>query len=164
MTNKHYIKIDSNGLITEAFSDTFRTPDNDCICINEQGGRHFQINGVINPSLVDADGFFVFKWNGTEIVNATKEEQPEKLAELARQEFKQQREVALRNLTVTTAAGNTFDADEVSQQRLARVIQAGVDTVEWILADNSKVVVSQQELQEALSLAVESQITLWIQG
>lgn len=85
----------------------------------------------------------------------------------ARQHWKDQRAAAVAAIKVTTAAGNIFDGDEISQARMARAVlglqAVGPDaTVTWILADNSVIDVDAGELQEALSLAGAEQARLWV--
>ena len=68
-------------------------------------------------------------------------------------------------IKVTTQAGNTFDGDEISQERMARTIVALGNTgatINWVLADNSIVDVGVAELQEALLLAGSEQARLWV--
>lgn len=52
--NKHYIRLDSNNYIIEGFSDAFEQPQENDICINVKGGRHFELNGEFNPGLHSA--------------------------------------------------------------------------------------------------------------
>ena len=78
--------------------------------------------------------------------------------------WKASRAEAVAAITVTTAAGNTFDGDEISQGRMARAICAlrvMADTTGWVLADNTSVLVNKAELIEALSLAGSAQTLLW---
>lgn len=81
-----------------------------------------------------------------------------------RQAFKAQRAEAVQNITVTTAAGNTFDGDEESQTRMARAIVALPEgaTVPWVLADNSILQATASELREALALSGAEQARLWV--
>lgn len=67
-------------------------------------------------------------------------------------------------IVVTTASGNTFDGDEDSQGRMARAVVAmgEVDTTLWVLADNTPVVVTREELREALRLTGEAQTAIWV--
>ena len=69
-------------------------------------------------------------------------------------------------IKVTTAAGNTFDGDEVSQGRMARAI-IGLSTglapsVTWVLADNTTIQATAAELTEALVLAGQAQAAVWV--
>ena len=86
--------------------------------------------------------------------------------EAAREAAKQQRTAAVAAIQVTTAAGNTFDGDEVSQSRMVRAIIAlgtGLaPSVNWVLADNSVVYATKEELTEALTLAGMAQAALWV--
>lgn len=83
-----------------------------------------------------------------------------------REDLKAERQAAVENITVTTAAGNTFDGDETSQTRMARailVLSTGVaDHVPWVLADNSIIQADIAELTEALAKAGAAQAALWL--
>jgi len=92
---------------------------------------------------------------------------PADLAQHERAEFKKTRQQAVDSIVVTTAAGNQFDGDEVSQGRMARAIlglqAAGPDSsVLWVLSDNSVIQASAGELAEALALAGAEQARLWV--
>ena len=71
---KHYIITDESGRILRGFSDDFEQPDASAICINEDSGRHFELNGVINPPMTDYNGVPLYKFNGEQIVARTQEE------------------------------------------------------------------------------------------
>ena len=77
MYNKHYIKVDSSGRVVDGWSNgplRDKAPT-DAICINEQGGYQFRINGgEENPPLFDWDGIPLYKWNGEKIIARTAEE------------------------------------------------------------------------------------------
>lgn len=83
-----------------------------------------------------------------------------------REQAKAERAKAVENIRVTTAAGNTFDGDEVSQGRMARAIIAlsagAAPTVTWVLADNTVIQATAAELTEALALAGAAQAALWV--
>lgn len=87
-------------------------------------------------------------------------------ADVARQNAKLARQAAVDNIKVTTAAGHTFDGDEMSQTRMARavlVLSTGVaQTVSWVLADNTVIQADAAELSEALALAGAAQAALWV--
>ena len=72
--NKHYIRLDANNNITKGFSDAFEIAQQDDICICEDGGRHLELNGVINPALRDEDGCPNYKYINSEILELTNEE------------------------------------------------------------------------------------------
>lgn len=78
------------------------------------------------------------------------------------------RDNAIAELTVTTATGLSFNADERSQERMARRLmvaqELGEITVQWRLADNSEVEVTLAELKEALQLAVHALSNLFLTG
>ena len=50
-----------NGVILRGFSDDFEQPTANDVCICEDGGRHFELNGVINPLLTDIRGMPLYK-------------------------------------------------------------------------------------------------------
>ena len=81
--NKHYIRLDSNNHIIKGFSDAFEQPLETDICINEQGGRQFELNGEINPTLFDGYSCAKYKYveteNGFEILKTTLQERQEEL-------------------------------------------------------------------------------------
>lgn len=79
--NKHYIRVE-NGKVIKGFSTAFETPLETDICINEKGGRHFAIDGEINPMLVDFENFTHFYRYDTELRKATEEELAAELAEI----------------------------------------------------------------------------------
>lgn len=66
----------------------------------------------------------------------------------------------IAKLTVTTQSGKVFDADETARGRMLSAIQAadflGVNESEWKLADNSKEVITLDELKEAHALAIQA--------
>lgn len=84
----------------------------------------------------------------------------------ARKVAKFEREAAVATIKVTTAAGNTFDGDELSQGRMARAVIAlstGLaPSVTWVLADNSVIQATAAELTEALVLAGQAQAAVWV--
>ncbi len=87
-------------------------------------------------------------------------------AQAAREHAKAQRQAAVDAIKVTTQAGNTFDGDETSQTRMTRAVLAmqatGAPSVTWVLADNTVIQATVQELTEALALAGAEQARLWV--
>ena len=69
---KHYVIIDETGCILRGFSDDFEQPDANAICINEDGGRHFELNGVINPPMTDYNVVPLYKFDGKKVIARTK--------------------------------------------------------------------------------------------
>lgn len=67
-------------------------------------------------------------------------------------------------ITVTTAAGNTFDGNEEAQRRMTSAITAMTDTdlLPWILYNNTVIMASKTELTEALRLAGIQMASIWI--
>ena len=84
---------------------------------------------------------------------------------LARQEAKSARTRAVSAIKVTTTAGNTFDGNEASQDRMVRAIVAlqasGAGLASWVLANNTEIAASVAELTEALILARQAQSDMW---
>ena len=93
---------------------------------------------------------------------------PPKTEAQLREEWKASRAAAVEAIKVTTTSGNEFDGDETSQGRMARAIialqAAGVESVTWVLADNSVIQATVAELSEALALAGAAQAALWVQN
>lgn len=91
---------------------------------------------------------------------------PTKAALIQREAAKLSRSAAVDAIVVTTAAGNAFDGDEVSQGRMARAIIAlqatGTSSVTWVLHDNTVIQASAAELVEALALAGAAQVAIWV--
>lgn len=85
-----------------------------------------------------------------------------KLDKLAK--AKAERSEKIASITVTTQAGNTFDGDEKSQDRMARAIAVmdDVDTIPWVMHDNTVSVVTKAELREALKLAGPQMAMIWV--
>ena len=69
---KHYIITDEAGRIARGFSDDFEQPTDGAICICEDGGRHFEMNGVINPPMTDYNGTPLYSFDGKKVVARTK--------------------------------------------------------------------------------------------
>ena len=100
----------------------------------------------------------------TQIV--TTEHKAAQAAQAAHASWKADRAAAVAAIKVTTAAGNTFDGDEVSQGRMARAIialqAAGSAGINWVLADNTVLLASAAELAEALAMAGSAQADVWV--
>lgn len=66
-----------------------------------------------------------------------------------------------------TPNGKPFDGDEASQTRMSRAIigmqAAQVESMVWVLADNTETQATLAELTEALILSVQRQGELWVQ-
>lgn len=60
--SKHYIRLDENMNIIKGFSDAFESPLGKDICINENGQRHFEMFGEVNPSLINGNGIYIYKY------------------------------------------------------------------------------------------------------
>jgi hypothetical protein len=124
----------------------------------------------VTPVLID--GVWIQAWEVAELF-ATQEEKDASIAAAAyadtmnaRAAAKAARATAVEQIKVTTAAGNTFDGDEVSQGRMARAIIAlstGLaPSVTWVLADNTSIEATAAELTEALVLSGQAQAAIWV--
>lgn len=101
-------------------------------------------------------------WDGTTLsAQPARQKTPDQL----REEAKAARAIAVDNIKVTTQAGNTFDGDEKSQERMSRailVLSTGfANEVPWVLADNSVIQADAAELTEVLALSGQAQAALW---
>ena len=94
----------------------------------------------------------------------TEEELTQKAIDDARVAFKSSRSAAVESIKVAVG-DKVFDGDETSQTRMARAIVAMTDTETtiWVLANNTPVQVTKDELTEALRLAGEAQTQAWVQ-
>lgn len=88
----------------------------------------------------------------------------EQLAQVMLSRAKTVRAEEVFRLTVTTQAGNTFDADRESQIMMGTYLPAleEGETLPWVLANNTLVLVTKAELKEALRLAGAAMAPLWI--
>lgn len=88
----------------------------------------------------------------------------EQIAEATLAKAKQERAQAVAEIIVTTTAGKSFDGNEDAQNRMARALLGlgDVDTMPWVLADNTIVQVTKAELQEALRLSGTTMAELWV--
>lgn len=98
--NKHYIRTDTFGNITEGWSDgphNDRTPTDDDILINDKGGYQFRliIDGEPteeNPPLFDGISMIpLYRWTGFEVERRTEEEIDVDRAVLKEKQEKQSR-------------------------------------------------------------------------
>ncbi|BCK01707.1 hypothetical protein [Anaerocolumna chitinilytica] len=78
--NKHYIRLDTNNCIIKGFSDAFEQPEENDNCINQEGGRHFELLGQVNPSLISLSGVHLYKYSNGVIVETTEAERAAELA------------------------------------------------------------------------------------
>lgn len=103
--SKHYIRIDAENRITKGFSDVFEQPFDSDICINEQGGRHFEMLGIVNPPLTEENGVYIYKYEDGMVLERTAEEIQADIANipivLSEQE---QTNVAIAELTMMVAS------------------------------------------------------------
>ena len=71
-------------------------------------------------------------------------------------------------MQVIVSSGKIFDGDEKSQDRMLRAINIAVITgqteTEWKLADNTVVMVTLDELKEALALAGQEMSRIWLEN
>ena len=66
----HYIKLQDNKMI-RGFSDAFEQPEKDDILIAENAGRHFELDGAINPPLADEQGVALYKYEKGKVIKRT---------------------------------------------------------------------------------------------
>ena len=111
-----------------------------------------------NYILYDGDVYDYNFWDGTKII-----EDQNRLAEEQYLAWKEQREISVDEIIITTSTGNQFDGHEMAQGRMARAVILMDDVMEigWILADNSVAMITKAELLEALYLSGQEQSRLW---
>lgn len=85
--------------------------------------------------------------------------------EIIEKEFvtdKQVRNTEIASLTVEVD-GHVLQADEESQNRMVRAILVleKKETIQWVTADNELVMISREQLEQALRKAVEAQTEIW---
>lgn len=82
--NRHYITVDERGRITDGFSDAFRQPAENDICINRLGGYQFRLSraGEENPALLNDRGIPLYRYENGEIIMRGTEEIAADLAAL----------------------------------------------------------------------------------
>ena len=61
--SKHYIRIDEENKVIYGYSDDFEEVVEGDICINENGGRHFELLGEVNPNLLDENSCHRFRYD-----------------------------------------------------------------------------------------------------
>lgn len=70
------------------------------------------------------------------------------------------KEVALQKITVTTQSGKTFDGNETARSDMLVALTVGEWINEtqtyWKMANNDTLLVTKEELQEALTLAIQA--------
>ena len=129
--NKHYITLDSQNNIIDGWSNGPH-PSKDtskAICINEQGGYQFTINGVENPPIINMEGLFLYKYEDEQIKEKTPSElRVEKTLlqnknihlyqEQAIKESKQKLEEHLRTHPYTWTDGNQYSVTQEKQALL----------------------------------------------
>lgn len=71
---KHYIATDEQGRILRGFSDDFEQAADNAVCICAEGGRHFELNGVVNPPMMDEVGRLRYKLVDGVVMERTPEE------------------------------------------------------------------------------------------
>lgn len=105
---KHYIAIDEAGRILRGFSDDFEQPTDGAICINEDGGRHFELNGVINQPMTDYNGVPLYKFDGKQVVERTQEEMDADVMQIPSPPTLEERTSALESALLELVTGGTL--------------------------------------------------------
>ena len=135
-----YAKLDKSGVVIQVqpnIEEGFIKVDDNVCC-----GMVQTENGFIIPSPTEAE-----------------------LAEQARIAFKANRKILLDNLEITYNSV-IYQADEVSQDRMARAIVAmetfpAETTINWVAKDNSIHSLTRADLQAMLGLAGIAQANIW---
>jgi hypothetical protein len=130
--------------------------------------------------IVESAGGYQFRWDIEQIERSVDGEKitewqykyanvaKDGITDLPRTYKRTVRQHRLDTLVVTTSTGKGFDADETSQTRMVRALQAaqitGLSETAWTLADNTTAWVTLAEMQEALALAMQAQAAVWFEG
>lgn len=74
--NRHYITVDTRGLITDGWSDgpNPEKDSSDAICINDRGSYQFRLipfSTEENPPLCSIDEIPLYKWDGEQVLPRT---------------------------------------------------------------------------------------------
>lgn len=89
---------------------------------------------------------------------------PEEIADQELKEAKEERAKAVAAIKVAVG-DKVFDGDEAAQQRMTCALMAadaaGLDSTDWVLADNRVVTVTKAELKQALALSMLEMGKLW---
>lgn len=89
---------------------------------------------------------------------------PEEIEAQELEQAKAERAAAVAAIKVEVD-GMIFDGDEESQQRLTRAIQVaeitGMDSTQWVLADNTVATVTVEQAKQALAKAMLTMGELW---
>ena len=105
---KHFIIADEFGRVLRGFSDDFEQPDANAICINEDGGRHFELNGVINPPMTDYNGVPLYKFDDKQMVARTQEEIDADVVQTPAPPTLEERTAALETALLEIVMGGTL--------------------------------------------------------
>ena len=113
-------------------------------------------------AVIKGDDMFCYFCDDEEVIAADMA-RAEDQSRARRYRQKETRKLHVENINIRTSAGNAFNGDETSQQRMARAIlvMSDTDTLPWTLADNTVAAIRKVELIEALKLSVMQQTALW---
>lgn len=85
--------------------------------------------------------------------------------EIIEKEFVADKQIRDNEMTslIVEVDGYVLQADEVSQNRMVRAILVleKKETIQWVTADNELVMISKEQLEQALRKAVEAQTEIW---
>ena len=89
---------------------------------------------------------------------------PEEIAAKELAEAKRLRAAQVAAITVEVD-GMVFDGDEAAQSRMTRALMTaeitGMDSTQWVLADNTVATVTKAQMQQALSKAMLAMAEVW---
>lgn len=89
---------------------------------------------------------------------------PEEIAAKELAEAKRLRAAQVAAITVTVD-GMVFDGDEAAQSRMTRALMTaeitGLNSTQWVLADNTVATVTKSQMQQALSKAMLAMAEIW---
>jgi hypothetical protein len=117
-----------------------------------------KVGGVSVPMTTEEQAAIETEWAANDAEKTVND------ANQALADEKQARDDEVADLKVTTVAGNEFDANETSQERMTRAVLVldDLEETDWKLSDNTWIKASKEELKEALRLAGEAQTAIWL--
>lgn len=139
--------------------------------MNLSNYRYNRIGGIDADKTLESGEVVPYTLNEDEISDIPKDEViSDYIApNTAIDDFKRERQAILDNAVVTISTGKSFDADELSINRMVNAILAAIDEpdtfiVKWSTADTGTgelVDCTLSELKEAHKLAMENMASIW---
>ncbi len=107
-----------------------------------------KLKNVLSSKIVKKKNKFYRKWIITDTTDET----------LLKRYYSKEKKLSIKNIEVQYK-GNTYQGDEVSQERLSRaiIVMNTDETIEWVTKDNTITTLSREDLQNILREAFQNQ-------